>query len=194
VVYGIDRVSDSIVYADATAVDYFGPDLPGSTLATPTDPIGVVANPAAGLAYVANVADQAVTFFDATGVGYAFGSFAASTFTVDSGGHVAVDPVANRLYVGASQAFPRSATILDATTGAYVNGSLAQSVFPWLTERGMAVNPNNGVVFAYAGIVPLVGEHVVYYDGLTGTPLVWAPAVSTQPAGPSPIAIDAMQP
>jgi DNA-binding beta-propeller fold protein YncE len=192
-VYGINTTLNAVLYADATTVDYLGPDLAGSTLAAPFDPRDLVNNPVAGLTYVTSRMTDEVTFYDAASVAYAFGSFPSSTFAVDSGGRIGVDPASNRLYVSAGAFdFTQSVTILDATTGAYINGTLADSVFPWLATGGLVANPNDGLVLAYAADGLVVEEHIVYYNGLTGAPLVWGPNITTQATGPSPVAVDVM--
>jgi hypothetical protein len=55
----------------------------------------------------------------------------------------------------------------------------------------MVANPNNGLVLTFAENNPVAND-VVYYDGLTGAPAVWGPSITTQPTGPSPVALEAM--
>jgi DNA-binding beta-propeller fold protein YncE len=150
-------------------------------------PIDVAVNPAANLLYVANYSDDTVTYLDATTGAPVNGTLANSSFQVGDGLlEVAVNPAANLLYVANETpgAFsPGTVTYLDATTGAYMNGTLANSTFQVGDEpRAVAVNPAANLLY----VTDRIDDTVTYLDATTGDYMNGTLANSTFPAGNSP--------
>jgi DNA-binding beta-propeller fold protein YncE len=181
--FTIDSLGDTLTYFDATAVDYGGVDLASSRLATGDDPRGLTVNDAAGLVYVTNRADQSVTLFSAATVGYAMGTLGASTIPtgVDKLQSVSVDPTLDLAYVSGD-----GLVLLDATTGAYANGTLENSDYPAFSSNLSALNPTSAILM-------LTSDTFVYYhDATTGLYVDWGPKLTTQPTGPVPVALELM--
>ncbi len=179
--YVVDLEDDTITYVDATSVDYAGIDYASSTLATGGRPIEIAVNDSADRVYVANSDDATVTYFSSAAPGYAMGTLGASTIAVEDVLSVAATPAANLVYAGNDRL-----VLLDATTGAYINGTLEDSDYPTRNARLMGVNSTSQILLV------ATGSSLTYHDASTGLYLNWSPTVSTAATGSNPVAIEVM--
>ncbi len=136
-------------------------------------PAFLAVNPAANLLYVAGVGSRwGVAYLDATTGQYMNGALERSLFSLPIPSFVlcacthamAVNPAANRLYVVTEEG---AVTYFDATTGAYINGTLEDSTFPAIGNApSLAVNSEANRLYV---IDPGWWEgRVLYLDATTG--------------------------
>jgi DNA-binding beta-propeller fold protein YncE len=159
--------SHIVTYFNATTGAYINGTLENSSFNTGLSPKGVTVNPSTNILYVSNFGSNTVTYFNATTGAYMNGTLDNSSFNTGlSPKGVAVNPTANILYVANNVSTTTyTVTYFNATTGAYINGTLGNSSFTTgISPEGITVNPSANILY----VSNFGSNSVTYFNATTG--------------------------